>query len=58
MSNMNGVLVIKCNLYLSPDAMVRLEEHIRNQRESGVIVLPSYCDAQIIPDDVEIRMES
>lgn len=30
---------------------------ILSQKESGVVVLPPYCEAVVIPDDIEIRIE-
>lgn len=53
----NSLLIIKSNVFAGESFMEKLRESIRTQKESGVIVLPFYCDALLVPDDVEIRVE-
>ncbi len=33
-------------------------DHVRAQKETGVILLPSYLEAEIVPEDIEIRLAS
>lgn len=54
----NQLLVIKANVFAGETFMEGLRKSILKQKESGVIVLPFYCDALLVPDDVEIRVES
>lgn len=53
----DDILVVKCGAFLKPDKMEELHEKLIKQKETGVIVLPVYCDAVIVPKDTEIRME-
>ena len=51
------LLIIKANVLASVRFLEELRESICRQKEDGVIVLPSYCDPLLVPEDVEIRME-
>ena len=35
-----------------------LTKYIHESMKTGLVVLPPYCDAQIIPDNVEVRIEN
>lgn len=52
---MPDILVVKCNAFLPCERMQAILDNIRAQKETGVILLPSYLEAQIVPDDIEIR---
>ena len=55
---MSDILVIETpNLILKPKQMKDLQESVTKQRETGVVVLPWYCKATVIPDDCEIVYE-
>lgn len=54
---MSDVLVVKSNIALSPQSMNALKNGILEQKKSGVICLPYYCDVFVIPEDVEIKTE-
>lgn len=53
---MPDILVVKCNVFLPSERMQAILDNLRAQKETGVILLPSYLEAQIVPDDVEIRL--
>lgn len=53
---MPNILVVKCNAFLPQERMQAILDNLRAQKETGVILLPSYLEAQIVPDDVEIRL--
>lgn len=54
------VLVIKTDMMLSKDTMARLYDQFVEQVEKGVVIIPSFFEADIIqvPENVEIRVES
>lgn len=53
---MPDILVVKCNAFLPCERMQAILDNLRAQKETGVILLPSYLEAQIVPDDIEIRL--
>lgn len=55
---MPDILVVKCNTFLPCERMQAILDNLRAQKETGVILLPSYLDAQIVPEDIEIRLAS
>ena len=55
---MADILVVKVNAVLHTKEFMDIQNYIRHQKETGVIVLPLFCDAQIVPDDVQIRIEN
>lgn len=54
----NDLLVIKVNTILKTKEFSELAERLIQMRKEGVLVLPFYCDAIMIPDDVNIQVES
>lgn len=54
---MPDILVVKTNMFLRAKELNELRNYIMAQKETGVIILPPYCDAQVIPDGVEIKIE-
>lgn len=46
---MPDILVVKCNAFLPCERMQAILDNLRAQKETGVILLPSYLDAQIVP---------
>lgn len=52
---MPDILVVKCNAFLPHEKMQTILDNLMAQKEAGVILLPPYLDAQIVPDDIEIR---
>lgn len=54
---MDDILVVKVNMFLRPKEMDDISRYIRESAKTGVIILPPYCDAQVVPDNMEIRVE-
>lgn len=55
---MSEILVIKTNQFrLSPEDMHNLRQQIIKQKEEKVVLLPYYCEAIVVPEDVDIRFE-
>lgn len=54
---MADILVIKVNMYCRPKDIDNIRKYIFAQKESGVVILPPYCEAIVVPEDVEIRVE-
>lgn len=53
---MNNVLVIRVNAVLKPDEMNYLKNYIDTQKkDGGIILLPDYCEAIVVPEDTDIR---
>lgn len=52
---MPDILVVKCNAFLPREKMQTILDNLMAQKETRVILLPSYLEAQIVPDDIEIR---
>lgn len=55
---MPDILVVKCNAFLPSERMQAILDNLRAQKETGVILLPSYLEAEIVPEDIEIRLAS
>ena len=54
---MSDVLIIMSDHNLSVRELGNLYDNLLNQKKNGIILLPYFCNAIIIPEDVEIRME-
>ena len=53
---MPDILVVKSTAFLPHEKMRAILDNLKAQKETGVILLPSYLEAQIIPDDIEIKL--
>lgn len=53
---MSDILVVKCNMLVSQKQLQDIYDYLSHQKESGVILLPPYLEAQIVPDDVKIKL--
>ena len=53
---MPDILVVKCNTFLPHEKMQAVLDNLRVQKETGVILLPDYLEAQIVPEDIEIKI--
>lgn len=51
------MIIIKVNMYLKPRDVERLREDILRQKETGVIILPGYCEVLVADDETEIKVE-
>ena len=55
-SIMSDILLVKCNVFVSQKQLQNILDYIKSQKETGVIVLPPYLDAQLVPNDIEIKL--
>ena len=53
---MNDILVVKSSAFLPRKQLQGILDSLKAQKETGVILLPSYLEAQIVPDDIEIKL--
>ncbi|MFA5655136.1 MAG: hypothetical protein WDA37_00165 [Dysgonamonadaceae bacterium] len=51
------ILVVRVNMFLKNKEQEAVRQYILEQRKTGVIVLPLYCEAIMVPKDVEIKFE-
>ena len=51
---MPDILVVKSTAFLPHEKMQAILDNLKVQKETGVILLPSYLEAQIVPEDIEI----
>lgn len=52
---MADILVVKCNMFASHKQLQDIFDYLVTQKDTGVVVLPHYLEAQIVPDDIEIK---
>lgn len=53
---MPDILVVKSTAFLPHEKMQAILDNLRSQKETGVILLPPYLEAQIVPEDIEIKL--
>lgn len=53
---MSDILVVKCNALLPHEKMQVVLDNLRAQKETGVILLPPYLEAKIVPGDIKIKL--
>lgn len=53
---MPEILVVKCNAFLPHEKMQAILDNLKVQKETGVILLPPYLEAQIVQEDIEIKL--
>lgn len=53
---MSDLIIVKSGANIKPDLMDYWHKEILKQKETGVIVLPWYFDAVVVPEDVEIKI--
>lgn len=54
---MPNTLVVKSSVFLPCKQLQGILDSLKAQKETGVILLPSYLEAQIVPDDIEIKLK-
>lgn len=54
---MNDVLVIKVNLDVPAEKLKALQDGFLLQKKQGVVIIPSFCEAVVVPEGVEIKVE-
>lgn len=52
---MADLLIVECLRDLPDEQLQQIFDCLKAQKETGVILLPPYLKAQIVPDDVEIK---
>lgn len=53
---MPNTLVVKSSAFLPRKQLQGILDSLKTQKETGVILLPSYLEAQIVSDDIEIKL--
>ena len=53
---MPDILVVKSTAFLPREKLQTILDNLKVQKETGVILLPSYLEAQIVPEDIEIKL--
>lgn len=53
---MPDILVVKSTAFLPHEKMQAILDNLKEQKETGVILLPPYLEAQMIPEDIEIKL--
>ena len=54
---MDNILIVKVKSLMPPEQLYFLRRNILNKKASGVITLPSFCEAIVTPENVAIRVE-
>lgn len=52
---MPDILVVRCNMLLPHERMQSIIDNLKAQKKTGVILIPPYLEAQVVPDDIEIK---
>lgn len=53
---MPDILVVKCDAFLPHKKMQAILDNLKVHKETGVILLPPYLEAQIVPEGIEIKL--
>lgn len=53
---MPDILVVKSNAFLPSERLRAILDNLKEQKETGVILLPPYLEAKIIPEGIEIKL--
>lgn len=53
---MPEILVVKSTVFLPHEKMQAILDNLMAQKETGVILLPPYLEAQIVPEGIEIKL--
>lgn len=53
---MPDILVVKSTAFLPHEKMQAILDNLKEQKETGVILLPPYLEAQVVPEDIEIKL--
>lgn len=54
---MPDILVIKTKANLKTDVYKKLYASLMEQKKNGLVIIPTHCEAIIVPDNIEIRVE-
>ena len=53
---MPNILVVKSTVFIPHEKMQAILDNLKEQKETGVILLPPYLEVQIVPEDIEIKL--
>ena len=53
---MPNTLVVKSSIFLPRKQLQGILDSLKAQKETGVILIPSYLEAKIVSDDIEIKL--
>lgn len=53
---MPDILIVKFLMPLPHKQFRVILDHLKAQKETGVVLLPPYLEAQIVPDNIEIKL--
>ena len=53
---MSDILVVKSNTFLTSERLRAILDSLKEQKETGVILLPPYLEVRIVPEDIEIKL--
>ena len=53
---MPDILVVKSTAFLPREKLQAILDNLKEQKETGVILLPPYLEVQIVPEDIEIKL--
>lgn len=53
---MPNTLIVKSSAFFPRKQLQGILDSLKAQKETGVILLPSYLEAQIVSDDIEIKL--
>ena len=54
---MPNILVVKSTAFLPRKRLQSILDSLKTQKETGVILLPTYLEAKIVSNDIEIRLK-
>lgn len=55
---MSDILIIKVNVFMRPKEMDNISRYIRDSMKTGLVILPPYCDAQVVPEGIEVQIDN
>lgn len=51
------ILVVRLKVLVKPEMEAEIRNAIKKQMDSGLLLLPSWCEAEVISGDAEIKFE-
>ena len=55
---MADILVVTVKMFAKQKDMDDITNYIRESMKTGLVVLPAYCEAVVVPDGIEVRVEN
>ena len=53
---MPDILVVKSTAFLPRENMQAILDNLKEQKETGVILIPPYLEVLMVPEDIEIKL--